>query len=354
VICSLPAGILADKLATRQIPFLGGLVALLGATVMLFLGQSIGVLIVARLLQGMSAAVVWTVGLAMIRDTVGSKRLGIAIGSIFSFISVGELAAPVLGGIVYKKAGHIGVVYMGFGVLVLDLILRLLIIEKKTAAMYTTEPFEPVEDFQEDLERGTEDGGPEEDSPLLQTGDRKEKDWKIRSDLPSFIKKVPILYCLSDSRLVAAGLVSFVQASVLALFDATIPTEGQSLFHVDSLQAGLLFIPLILPYLLLGSLAGKSVDKYGTKPAATIGFAFLVLPLILLRIPHPGGIAEIVKFSAFVSLCGVGMAFISAPSIVEASEVIEKYHMANKEVFGKEGPYAQLYAIQSLVSLHSS
>lgn len=120
VVFSLPAGIIADKMSARQAPFLAGLVALAASTTLLFLGQTIGALILARILQGVSAAVVWTIGLAMIPDTVGSERLGIVIGSMFSFISVGELIAPVLGGIVYKKAGDGAVFGMGFGLLAID------------------------------------------------------------------------------------------------------------------------------------------------------------------------------------------------------------------------------------------
>lgn len=82
VLISLPAGIIADKVKTRQAPFLCGLAALLGATVMLWLGQSIAVLVVARVLQGTSGAVVWTVGLAMVLDTVGPGNLGKTIGSV--------------------------------------------------------------------------------------------------------------------------------------------------------------------------------------------------------------------------------------------------------------------------------
>jgi hypothetical protein len=43
------------------------------------------------------------------------------------------------------------------------------------------------------------------------------------------------------------------------------------------------------------------------------------------------------------------MSGIAALSIVETSCVVELYHKHNPEYFGKEGPYAQLYAINSLV-----
>lgn len=82
VLFSPAAGIIADRVPTRQTPFLVGLVALLAATLMLFLGQSIPVLVVARILQGTSAAVVWTIGLALVLDTVGPGNLGKTIGSV--------------------------------------------------------------------------------------------------------------------------------------------------------------------------------------------------------------------------------------------------------------------------------
>ena len=82
VIFSVPAGWVADRTKARQLPFLAGLAALLGATILLPLGQSLAVLIVARILQGTSAAVVWTVGLAMVLDTVGPENLGKVVGSV--------------------------------------------------------------------------------------------------------------------------------------------------------------------------------------------------------------------------------------------------------------------------------
>lgn len=82
VVTSPFAGILADRLSSRQAPFLVGLLALLMATVLLFVGTTIPVLTIARVLQGVSAAFVWTVGLALVLETVGPKNLGKTIGSV--------------------------------------------------------------------------------------------------------------------------------------------------------------------------------------------------------------------------------------------------------------------------------
>lgn len=83
---SVPVGWLADRTSSRQLPFLCGLAALLAGTVMLAFGQSIGVLVIARALQGISASVVWTIGLTMVLDTVGTENLGKTMG-IVSFMS---------------------------------------------------------------------------------------------------------------------------------------------------------------------------------------------------------------------------------------------------------------------------
>lgn len=82
VLFSPVAGYIADKTSTRQAPFLLGLVALMLATLLLFLGTNIPVLVVARLLQGISGGFVWTIGLALCLETVGPENLGKTIGSV--------------------------------------------------------------------------------------------------------------------------------------------------------------------------------------------------------------------------------------------------------------------------------
>ncbi|CAD0108761.1 unnamed protein product [Aureobasidium uvarum] len=277
VVFSPVAGILADKTSTRQGPFLLGLTALLLATVLLFMGNNVPTLVVARLLQGCSAAFVWTIGLALCVETVGPENLGKTIGSIFSFISVGNLVAPLLGGVLYKKAGYAGVFGIGFAVLAIDFIMRLL-----------------------------------------------------------------------NPRLIAALMVAFVQALLLGAYDATIPTIGQEYFGFDSLKAGTLFLPLGIFDFLLGPVFGWVVDKYGTKVAAVGGYTFLVPCLVLLRLPHAGGKDQIILYAALLGLCGVGLAAIGAPSIVEAGNVVQKYYDVNPDFFGEQGPFASLYAMSSV------
>ena len=223
-------------------------------------------------------------------------------------------------------------------------------IEKKVAARYDStlvngaaSPRHPSTE-NGDAEANEEEA--DEDDALLPK--KEEEEFKIPEGQNRLVQSLPILYCLSDPRLLTALLVAFVQATLLATFDATIPTEAEALFDFSSLYAGLMFIALDAPYLLLGPVADRAVDKYGTKPAAVFGFSCLVLALVLLRLAHPCGKNQIILYSALLGLCGVGMAVIGSPSIVEASNVVQKYDKANPDCFREQGPYAQLYGFNSI------
>lgn len=82
------------------------------------------------------------------------------------------------------------------------------------------------------------------------------------------------------------------------------------MFGFSSLNTGLMFIALDVPYLLLGPLADWAVDKYGTKLAAVTGFGYSVPTLTCFGWLTRGGKNQIILYSALLSLCGVGMAVI--------------------------------------------
>jgi MFS family permease len=79
---SIPAGWLADWMPTRRTPYLAGLMVLMIATVMFAVARTFWLLAMSRVLQGLSAAIVNATGLAMVVDTVGSKRLGTTMGTV--------------------------------------------------------------------------------------------------------------------------------------------------------------------------------------------------------------------------------------------------------------------------------
>lgn len=129
------AGFYADHSSSRRWPLLLGLVALCSSTLLLCLGRTVALLALGRVLQGLSAAIVWSVGLALLVDTVG-KDIGYAMGYVNIAMSVGLLIAPVIGGAVYAAAGYYAVYYIAFAVIVCDIALRLILVEKKVARQW--------------------------------------------------------------------------------------------------------------------------------------------------------------------------------------------------------------------------
>lgn len=66
---------------------------------MFWFARTIASLVIARVLQGLSAAVVWTVGLALVVDTVGKEQVGGAMGWVSMGMTVGTVFGPFMGGI---------------------------------------------------------------------------------------------------------------------------------------------------------------------------------------------------------------------------------------------------------------
>ena len=273
----------------------------------------------------------------------------------------------------YRKAGLGAVAGVSVGLLVIDLVMRLLLIEKKVAARYTTSgqeesrqsaapERETVSNTNRDQPGTSTDNDPSETSPLLSktvsTSSSASKEttdpyYVLLHNRPWIFRKVPILDCFSRSpSLILAQLIVAVQAFLFAAFDATIPTHAAALYGYDSLHSGLLFLPLGLLNIIVGPIAGWAVDRYGTKLPAVAGYAYLVPILALLRVPgaEPKS-QQIALYCVLLGLCGVGLATIGSISIVECGSEIDKFYKRNPHgVFSEEnGPYAQLYGINSMV-----
>jgi len=207
----------------------------------------------------------------------------------------------------YKKTGYIGVFGIGAGILALDFAMRLLVIERKVAAKYDETQGSHAANRRDDGVRVQDEDADDtnEESALTQY-----EDFRLPNIQNKAIRALPILCCFGNPRLLVALFLGFVQAALLGAFDATVPTEAEKLFDFSSLDAGLLFIALDVPYLVLGPIAGWAVDKFGTKLAAVVGFAYLVPTLILLRLPSEHIVKDrkqnIILYCALLALNGVG------------------------------------------------
>lgn len=165
------------------------------------------------MLQGFSAAIVWTVGLALLVDTVGHEHIGAAMGYVFLALSLALPLAPILGGLVYDRCGYYAVYYMAFGLIALDILLRVLLIEKKVASQWldtegSIDPRSSESSVQDAETMGSISQARGAKGPTSQEEIVSQPSSKWSNRLP------PILTMLKSRRLLSALWCSLVQASI--------------------------------------------------------------------------------------------------------------------------------------------
>ena len=369
------SGWYADRTSSRRLPLLFGLVALTGATVLLCLARSVALMVVGRLLQGCAAGVVWTVGMALMVDTVGQKDIGQLLGYVGISMSVGIIVAPLVGGVVYQRSGYYAVYYVCFGLLALDIAMRLALVEKKIAAQWDdvvgvkaegvareTGPNEEVREEdstvvevrekEADVPAGTsttstfttnEASAPTQLPATNTTANSPETDPVSPSPRP-LSRLPPILTLLKSRRILAALWGCLIQASILTAFDSVLPLFVSRTFSWSPTGAGLIFIPVLLPGF-LAPLFGALSDRHGPRWLAVSGFLLSIPCLVLLRFVDHNSTRQVVLLCALLAILGTALAAVMPPLMAEITYIVEAKEVRTPGIFGKKGAYAQAYGL---------
>ncbi|KAG0648064.1 putative MFS-type transporter [Hyphodiscus hymeniophilus] len=356
-------GWIADRSSNRSVTYFAGLFILAGATLLFGFAKAAWLLVVSRLLQGLSAAVVYTVGLALLVDTVGRESIGQWMGTALSSSSFGLIISPLLGGIVYAKAGYVAVFAMSMSLIVVDIVLRMFMIEKRVAEGYlakivttrapnshaygtfadeqrydrnnydSNSPAVPGSSSDQTLTDGEED-------TLLTTARRtaKGKANSGRLSLP------PVVTLLTSPRLLAALYGIFVNVSILATFDGVLALFVKTTFHWDSLSAGLIFLCIAIPAL-AGPLVGSLSDRLGPRWITVSGCGLTAIPLILMRLVENDSKEHQILLCCLLFACGCTLILIVAPVAADLSVVVEEKEEEQPGIFGPGGAYAQAFAL---------
>ncbi|KAI1177685.1 MFS transporter-like protein [Nemania sp. FL0916] len=351
------AGIYADHTSSRRWPLLLGLIALTGSTFLLAFGNSIGLFALGRVLQGISAAVVWSVGCALLVDTMGNK-VGVAMGYVNISMSVALLLAPVIGGVVYNKAGYHAVYYVAFGIVGLDIVLRLTMIEKKIAQQWTKEP--EVESSEADVEKTSPTEAPRDENrehstdvtdiqPATNepptTSGKPDTDDDVTEPLQKKKnRRGPMVALLKSPRLLAALYGVFVESGILLGFDAVLALFVRGLFGWNSTAVAVLFLALFIPGF-IAPLAGWLSDKYGARWPSLAGFVATIPILISLRFVTDNSIQHKVLLAFLLALVGFTLPFAMTPLMAEISYVIEAKEAESPGIFGDKGVYGLAYGL---------
>ena len=315
---------------------------------MLCLATSIEVLLAARILQGASGGVVWTVSLIIMTDRVESSELGQALGYVALARTIGVVMGPLLGGVLYERTGYYSVFALSFAFLVIDGIFRLTFIEARSARIWEPSVY-PVElssdECAEERIRNRMEKGPEE--PLERTSSAF-----ITSPLRRCLHMVhrrlpPTITLLGDVRLDVSLWGCFLQAVFLSGFDATIPIFVSRTFQWNSLAAGLIFLALVIPTS-ISPLIGWLSDKHGPRWYTAAGYILSTIPLILLRLVDHDTTGQKILLAALLAVFGATGTLFEIPVWAEVVKCTEIRVAAHTRQYSAGGAVGQAYGLLNL------
>ena len=310
-----------DRMESRRTPFLLCLLCLTGATALIAVGTNVGLWVAGRLLQGVSAGMLWVVCLALLTDTVGPAAIGQAVGVIGIPMSIGPIAGPLLGGIIYAHGGYYAVFGLMFAMLGVDAVLRLVMIEKRVAQKWLDA---------EAVRPGTPDDYHESNPPVSSSpcSEPADTSWMGTrngvettngappSTLGTQHRIPPVLRLLLSFRMLVGFAGGLLQSSLNVAFDSTLPLVVNALFGWQQTGQGLIFITILLPSL-LQPVFGGITDRYqqGRRLLAAGGCLLATPAYILLRLVTQNTLDQKALLCVLLVIIGLAMA-IAMPAII--------------------------------------
>lgn len=365
-------GFVGDLISTRRTPFVLGLVLSLGATLFLALGSSLLLFLAARILEGLSTAVIATIGQALLLDTVGQENLGRAMGFSSLALSMALLLGPVVGGLLYEYCGYFMTFVPALIMLGVEIVLRAMLIEKREGKKYGSGGRRLLDDNgeagdssgvnQKEPRNNTANNIVVSSSPTSTTTEEEEIPPALKhpqehtaeteplllseQSEPSSAQPPPDAYTviLSSPRFLVALTGIFALGSIANGFDAILAPYIASTFNLGPHYVAVLFLAIAIP-MLFSLLTGYLTDRYGSKPVASTGLAIAAPAIAALSLVGPGSAKPMFQLGGLLFAVGVGLALTTIPLRVDAAATIEDIERKRPGVFGAKGAYTKAFGM---------
>ena len=310
-----------------------GLLALIGASLLLCFGTSVSILLIGRVVQGAAAGVVWSVGFAMAPDTFGIGNAGEAMGWVSFGLNMGALVGPAAGGIVFAKSGYYAVFAMTFALLALDFVLQAVVIERKPALRM-------LEEVKKDSDE-THNNGITETDPLLPRADGVESS-KLAKPHPA-----PILLFLRIPRFLSALWGILVLSIMFTVFDSALPLYVHEVFGWKSLGAGLLFLCASASSF-FEPLFGRLADRFGTRILAVPAFILATPCWVFLRLVVFDSHEQKALIMILLVVLGICFSMGVCSLNTEISKILDDLEKERPGVLGPRGAMAQAFGLMNV------
>ncbi|CAI7601548.1 unnamed protein product [Penicillium glandicola] len=318
-------GNFADKMPNGRKLLLSSLVGCIVGTMSVAWSPSLVVLLLGRVLQGIAGSAVWIVGLATAANTVSESDMGKVMGMVLSCASAGIISGPMVSGILLDTVGYWLTWSVPIGILVVDIIARLLMIENPQHSSHTSS--ENVDERTSLLPSETE---PYDASTAFGF-------W---------------VFLLRDSRVLTALAITILTTAILTSFHATLPLHTEEVFRWKPKQVGIMFFLLSVPGLFLRIPAGWLRDRFGVRLPIIISLSLHAVFHVLVGVAgnehFPWATLQNRGPALYISsiIClGILRPFVTGVGPVEVTASVRVYEKVTPGIFGPRGGLSRVYAM---------
>lgn len=301
--------------------------------------------------------------MATMAENIGSEHMGKIAGLSSTLTAAGTCSGPVIAGFLFGIGGY-WTAWAGAALfLVVDIIMRLLMIEKPQKRRDTAR--------NRNGSIGADEYIPSSETEPLLNGDHN-------GDQPSTTEEIGgwrFYFCLFRQPRFTAGIVCyFVFALYIASFESTIAMHVRSAFGWGVFPVGLLFASIQGPGMVLAPLVGVLKDRVGSRVPTTIGFISVAPFLWFLGVAGDGrfpwatsGTRGKVIYSVCTTMIGCFMCLLMGVGTMEATgkfgmlllgagiltciffaETVDELEDLHPGIFGPYGGYSRAVAVTNM------
>lgn len=311
----LPFAALGDIFGFRRV-YLPGLAVFVAASLACALAPSLGLLVAARIVQGLGAAAIMSVNIGFVRFIYPHKIIGAGVANVALVVAVASAAGPTVAAAILSVATWpwLFLVNVPVGLLALAVATRTL-----PATPESRRPFDGLSALLNALTFGLLivgiDGlgdpggavrGAAEIAAALVFGVifvRRQ----IR--LPAPLLPVDLLRIRAFALSMASSICAFAaqMASYVAL-----PFYFQDVLHLSSTQTGFLMTPWPIAVAVMAPISGRLADRYPPGLLGGAGLAVMAAGLALVAALPTG--APVLDIVWRLTLCGLGFGLFQSPN----------------------------------------
>lgn len=281
-----------------------------------------------------------------------SQTLGRAMGYVGMAMTLGLMCGPLIGGVLYQNGGYYSVYGLAFGLIGIDILARVVMIERKDAIpWFKTEEAALSEDQDQSqgLERSSSEKPPNDGTaprPIVPTPEPEPAATETTAATPSTRRFGRLRILLNSSRLMVAIWTYTMVSLTVTSFDSVLPLFVESTFNWKQTAQGLIFIAISVPCS-VDPIVGWAVDKWPwSSRFFCSGALFASVPvLVCMRFVDENAIGDKVLLCALLALAGLCVACLMPPVMVEVSCVVNEKEAAVPNAFGEGGAMALAYGV---------